>query len=174
MNEKYFDQLGHIKCANGDPDYLKLNGLQFRLEAKHVEQGYEVTLCVFSEAKTWTRKFERLLTHAFSGLNCCEGGMSPKPDNRELLDLAEKKGLTAKEAAARAMGNTMVRNGAKLAAFHTDHSEAESLEFVLSFPSYLDSVRIPISVIPEENFSYDAEAAVRDLVEDYVAAHGDQ
>ena len=172
MNQQYFDRLGHIRCANGEPNYLKLKGLQFRLEAKHVEGGYEITLLVFSEKKTWTRKFEKLLAHAFYG-HCCEGGMSPKPDNPELLALAEKKGLNAEEAAVRAVGNTMVKNGAKLVAFHSYHSEAESLEFVLSFPSYFDSVRIPVSVIPEENFSYDADESLRDLAEDYVATHGD-
>ena len=169
MNEKYFDQLGHIKCANGEPDYLKLNGLQFRLEAKHGAGGYEVTLCVFSEKKTWTRRFERLLGHDFYGLNCCEGGMSPKPDNPELLALAKEKGLTAEEAAARAVGNTMVKNGAKLVAFHSD-AEGESLEFILSFPSYVDFVRIPVSDIPEENFSYDAEAADHDFLEDRIVS----
>jgi len=92
--------------------------------------------------------------------------MSPKPDSVELLAFAEKVGMKAEEAAARAVGNTMVMNGAKLVAFHSD-AEEESLEFVLSFPSYIDFVRIPVSVIPEENYSYDSEASTRDMLEDF-------
>lgn len=140
MNQKYFDSLGHIKCTVGDPELLKLKGLRFRLEGNYLgekDKRLVMTLVIMPDNRSEsTRTFERLLSYYFGG-NCCQGGWSPNPNNPELAPFAKASGLSDEQLLARIIGNTLVKNGAKLEVAYRDEGGGE-LEFLLSLTGYSD------------------------------------
>jgi len=172
MDQKYFNRLGRIKCANGEPDYLRISGFHFRLEAMDIgNPGYKVALVVSCKKQVWHKEFDRILGEIVWGRGRFRD-MNPDLGDSELSALAKANGMTAKKVAARVAGNTMVTNGAKLVVFYCE-DDVECLEFVLSFRTFLNSIRIPVGEIPIPNFSYDYEAAGSDYHES-VVANGDQ
>lgn len=163
MNQKYFDSLGHIKCTVRDPELLKLKGLKFRLEGNYLgekDRRLVMILVIMPESGSEsTRTFEKLLSHYFGG-NCCEGGWSPNPNNPELAPFAKASGLSDKQLLARIVGNTLVKNGAKVEVVYNEEDEDE-LEFLLTFTGYADYVRFPVSRLPDGKVFYDEEEARR-------------
>lgn len=167
MNQKYFDSLGHIKCAIKNSELLRLKGLKFRIEGEPISEKdarLEVTLIITPDKRgESTRKFETLLVHYWEG-NCCDRGMSPSPNNPKLVPFAKASGLSDKQLLARIIGNSLVRYGAKLEVAYRDKGDGE-LEFLLVFPpGYSDCVRFPISQLPDGSVFYDRKEAERQFL----------